>query len=777
MALIDFIPDRFKKKEESLPEKDVAWSESSSIYSMSDFEKYNPDDLISRKGFGIYKKMMIDEQVKAVVKFKRDAVTSREFLFSLDHEKYGLSEEEAKKRISLSYEIVDQLKGSWMDGLNGIMSAMYNGFSMTEKVFGQIEYDGVTWWGIDRLKLKPFDTFFFKTDDYGNVEDTIQKIAGKEQKVELNKFIKFIVNPDTDEHYGGSELREAYRAWFSKDVIIKFRNMYLERHAGGFRYIQAKEGKTIVAGSADYVAMQNALNSIQTSTGMILPNNVDIVSEYPANNVAYKEAIDDYDTAIARALLVPNLLGVSPQGNTGSFAQSTNQLEAFLWTLEADANRLEEAINEQLFRQLAKVNFGDDAWPRFKFKPASGSKKLELLSTWKDLVSAGAVQHTESDESHIRDLLEFPEGTEVIKDEQPGQEGSNVDDSTNSGDTDTGAIDEEEKKDKEKGDDKKPLEEEEDKALSVDSTIIGKGLVSVTAFSSAVRRCDFAVIAKTSDSITDDFTAETAKTMDFIIEDLIVKAKEGGPLTDDVSDNIKRLKVDKQLNRKLNNIQKAMLKEGYSSGVKHASLEIDKAMKTSFSIHHDQERLKFIADDYFKVKAFKITGNFTDAAVSTIEAAILNGAKYDKAWYEVEQDIYRTFATKGMISTEQAKEALGEALGVASPDARIRTVIRTSTFDAINEARHSYFTDPALDGYVVAYEYSAILDDRTTQICNHLDAENRGDHSVAWYGNHAEFRPPNHYNCRSLLIPVTEDDVDSFVEGAEPTMTPQEGFK
>ncbi|MCK5609668.1 DUF935 family protein [Candidatus Pacearchaeota archaeon] len=777
MITINKIKALFKDEPivEKLPAEDVGWSERSAIYSLNDFEKYNPDDLIGRKGYGIYRKMMQDEQIKAVVKFKRDAVTSRDYMFTLDGKKYGLSDSEVKKRIALSYEIIEQLEGSWIDAINGIMSAIYNGFSMTEKIFNQIEFDNVTWWGLKKLKLKPYDTFYFNVDEFGEIIKIVQKFNGSEQILDGEKFIKYIVNPDIDEHYGSSELREAYRSWFSKDIIYKFRNMWLERHAGGFRIVSAKEGKTITAGSAEYVALQNALNNINTSTGIVLPNSVELKSEYPAKNVAYKEALDDCDTAIARALLVPNLLGVSPQGTNGSLAQSGTQLEAFLWTLEADAIRLEETINEQLFRQLAKVNFGDDGWPRFKFKPASGTKKLELINSWKELVTAGAVVHTDTDDKHLRELLEFPEaGEEIKKDVLTDDTGS----------TDTGDItdlDDLPNKDNDEGSEedgplknKKPKDEEE---LTVDSTIIGKGLISVGAFSSAVRRVDFAVIAKTSDSITDEYTFKTAKTMDDIIADLLLKARSAGLITENVTDNIKALKVDSKLKRKLNSIQNAMLKEGFRTGTQHAALEIDKAKNSAFSRTIGKERIDLIAEDYFKMKAFKITGNLTDDAVSIIETEILNGAKYDKTWHEVEQEIYRTFASKGMISIEQAKDALGEALGVTNPDARIRTITRTSTFDAINEARHSYFTDPSLDGFVVGYEYSAILDGRTTTICKHLDEEDRGNHPMEWYDQNPQFRPPNHYNCRSLLIPVTELDEENFVEGGEPTVLPQAGFR
>ncbi|MCK5117845.1 MAG: hypothetical protein KAR44_14720, partial [Candidatus Aegiribacteria sp.] len=239
------------------PQGDVAWAESSRIYATNSFNKYNPDELIGRKGYAIYRKMMQDEQVKAAVKFKRDAITSRDFFFELDHEAHGLTKDEAERRIALSYRIIENMRGSWMDALNGIMSAYYNGFSMSEKIFGQFEFSNLTWWGIERLNLKPYDTFFFNTDEFGNIIQYIQQMSGKEQELDPEKFIHYVVNPDIDEHYGGSELREAYRAWFSKDAVIKFRNMWLERHAGGFRRIQVKDGQTISPNSAEYLSIQN----------------------------------------------------------------------------------------------------------------------------------------------------------------------------------------------------------------------------------------------------------------------------------------------------------------------------------------------------------------------------------------------------------------------------------------------------------------------------------------------------------------------------------------
>ena len=37
---------------------------------------------------------------------------------------------------------------------------------------------------------------------------------------------------------------------------------------------------------------------------------------------------------------------------------------------------------------------------------------------------------------------------------------------------------------------------------------------------------------------------------------------------------------------------------------------------------------------------------------------------------------------------------------------RIETIVRTNLMDALSQGRKAFFEDPALDGYVVAYQYS-----------------------------------------------------------------------
>ena len=140
---------------------------------------------------------------------------------------------------------------------------------------------------------------------------------------------------------------------------------------------------------------------------------------------------------------------------------------------------------------------------------------------------------------------------------------------------------------------------------------------------------------------------------------------------------------------------------------------------------------------------------------------------------DTQDQIYKSLASDGYVSVEDAKAALGDAFDLptdAQTDHRVKTIVRTNTFEAINEARYNYFNDPALTGFVQAMEYSAIMDARTTAICDHLDGQIHHKDS-AFYN---EFKPPNHYNCRSLLIVVTAND--SWKESPLPTMHPQKGF-
>ena len=113
---------------ETIPDKEEAFSADSLIQNAM-FTQYNPDELLTRKGHKVYKRMMTDEQVKAVIRFHRDAVTGREWSFE-DHP--GLTEEENQSRKELLTEIIRKMPGSFKTRMDMVMSSLGTGFSLVE---------------------------------------------------------------------------------------------------------------------------------------------------------------------------------------------------------------------------------------------------------------------------------------------------------------------------------------------------------------------------------------------------------------------------------------------------------------------------------------------------------------------------------------------------------------------------------------------------------------------------------------------------------------------
>lgn len=802
MALSDVIRSLFKPKAPAakLPAGDVAYSESL-LYSRSDWPKYNPDDLIGRKGFGVYRKMMTDEQVKAVVKFKRDAVTSRRFYFEIEEEvpdeevaddpsavdgadgidgdgsidpdagndakpdvkkpayrrkrfsKRQTTEPEDPElelRLCVAYEWFEQMEGSPIDVFNGIMSAMHHGFSMTEKVFKQIEYDGRTWWGIERLRLKPYSSFFFHSDEFGNLKKVTQRWENVEKPIDPEKFIHHIYNRDVDEHYGQSELREAYRAWFSKDMIIRFWNIFMERHASGFLWLTPKEGTDIRAGTAEYTALTNLLTNLQAKTGWLLPSNVEANFQMPSNNVAFEVAVDHHNLAIAKALLVPNLLGVSETGKTGAYSQSQTQLEAFLWTLEQDARRLEEVINEQLIKPLCKINFGEEGpYPVFRFNPISETMKFMVVAKWKELVQAGAVEASDTDEAHLRELMDFPEKGEPMR--KPGL----VNPVTGLPIPGTDKMPPTQRL---PGQPKKPIGKPAD---AVDETIVGKGRVKIehdrkVKLSRAEKRVDFAVIDNKAVLIQ----ARGIERASQVVRDGIAAIKRmlteqdvlGNP------DKVADVQIPARMVSKLNRIIGETLQDAWNLGHEHARREIEKAIvnMARVDVNFAAPDLKLLGDaadrakKFLESKAYSTAGDISDNVRRKVTTILYNGIKGSWPLSEIEARI---------------EEEVG--VGVVP---HLATGIRTTTFESLNEARYDFFTSPDMTGFVEALEYSAILDGKTTEICQHLNGKVYPADSDVW----DQYRPPNHYNCRSLLVAVTT--LDNWKESPTPKVDPQDGF-
>lgn len=898
----------------------VAWAEVSAILAQ---QKYNPDDLIGRKGFDVYKRMMYDEQVKSVMHFKRSTITGRDWQFELDAKDSGLSETEARKRVSVFKAMVENgYRGAFIDGLNAVMKAMWQGFSITEQNFGTFEHDKKAWWGLAELRSKPFDTFYPIVNDKGDVLRWVQKSPrGANTELDMAKFVYYRFNPDCDEHYGQSELRAAYRPFLSKDIAIRYRNIFMERLAAGFVVVTAQEGHGMTRGDANWNAMTDILKTISGKSGIIMPEGLDIeVVMPPSGQVStFLEAIEQDDQAIARAALVPNLLGMSPGGQTGSYSQSDTQFDVFMIVSDGEASRLEDALNEQVFGPLGRVNFADGVAPRFRFKPLSKRRVQQVLDMWGKLVTGKAVQASEPDEAHLRKMLEFPEKGELLEDPAAAAPFTPL---TPASHNDEG--DEDERRPVGRGDEsdegrdagkkramrrarftesrplyvrrqltnwrdvdrwakaqgfrttagsamhatvcysRVPLDwmkagESHQETLQVPPggprvvAALGSEGAVVLHFASSALAWRHEEI-KNAGASWDYENYEPHVTISYEAGDLKLAdiepyrgALEFGPeIFEDIKEDFKpkefskrprsqfaisraevrvafsiierqtdveherhivaiedafadvvaeattripaseeeagKFTLDGNKVRGIESAVRRMLKAGMDIGVDHSKREVARARKRFERI--DMARLGDMAGDWLRQKSFTITGDIQAGAVKEIRNSLVRGLKFNWGHERVKEDVYKTLVKKGFLGGRAAAQALGVGdkdrlaelleINTGLEPYRLDTVVRTNMFEAVNEARFNTFTDPVLGDFVRGFEYSAVLDGRTTEVCAHLDGKKY--ERERWEGDLRPWVPPNHFNCRSLLVPITAVDEEAEFEDAAPDIEPQEGF-
>lgn len=795
----------------------------------SEWWRVNPDTLVRQQGLRVYAKMRDDDQVKAASQFKRDAIISRGWTFSYD-DSSKLDPNEQERRVQLFNDIIEAYPGSFVDALNGVAAGREFGFSITEKVFSPVTLPTGEAMGINRLRFRDPSTFEFITDGWGTLTEFRQRAGGQLITLDLKDFIHYVHAPDVDPYFGRSDLRAAYKYWYMKGRMQDYWGLYMERLAGGFPVLTAKDSTAPRPGTSDYEAMKSILAGLRGAAGILVPVGMEFKLEQHSPTDAFERFITFADLGIAKALLVPNLMGVSHTGHTGggtagsgAGSQSQTQLEAFYWTLTSDQTRLEAVMNEQLFAPLAKLNFADGNGPTFAFKPLSDERLRWLVTTWAALIAGGAVVSTEEDEKFLRDLLDMPErdedDTPLITPQQQMQQDLAEKQLEATTQAQRGAQEPDAVKTPQQQ--QKKFEAMEAEIAELRTLVMSRssGDVNVNlpphvgadthpsrsgnatgaaghvhvhaqlrsctraAFTRAVQRVNFSVIESKQMAATSQVTSDAAATIATAVDRLLSDGRMQKAVDD--PSKIPTLKLSGDEVGKIKNVIKSGLVNSYVDGVAMARNELDrggaKMKRAAFA------SVKNVAADYLDANAFRIGGNLSDATRAIIQQEMLNGVKAGDTISDIKTNIWDRLVSKGITSKEavqgvETDEAINNALDdlwvdtEAGAAAYLTTLVRTNVFDAFNEGRFAEFTDPALGDFVAALEYSAILDDRTTEICLSLDGSVWDTDNPLW----DTYRPPNHYNCRSILIGITQVDVDrgewDGTESPPPSVEPQDGF-
>ena len=367
---------------------------------------WNPDDLASRKGLEIYDRMGVDDQVWSALEVKR---LSR---LATSWDIVSASEQSRDVEIrNFVADAVSMLPGSFDQKLKEFMSSIQFGFAIAEKLW-KIQESG-KWQGkavYRDIKIKSPFGIQFVLDQYGNIVPAgIQITQGPAagQRLNTDKFALWSYNRQFSNPYGRSDLRSAYRSWFSKELIIRYYNLHIERFASPTAICYIPEHMS----ESEAQSIRTLMEGLQNQTTATLPEGakLEYLESRLGGAIAFKfsEAVDMHNRFIARAVLVPDLMGYSGNVQGGSFALGKRQIDVFFMILRALGNELEEAvIGEQIIRPLVDYNFsGVTTYPRFRFRDldADLDTKAKIVRL---LIESGAMDPRED---WVRGYLDLPQ--------------------------------------------------------------------------------------------------------------------------------------------------------------------------------------------------------------------------------------------------------------------------------------------------------------------------------------------------------------------------------
>ncbi len=206
---------------------------------------------------------------------------------------------------------------------------------------------------------------------------------------------------------------------------------------------------------------------------------------------------------------------------------------------------------------------------------------------------------------------------------------------------------------------------------------------------------------------------------------------------------------------------RAMLDRAWEAGQRDARAEVRQARSAvrAYDASVTSSFIPNLAVTWLRSYAFYITGLIADHVINEAKGIILNGIKTGEASSVIAGKLLETF-----IPFIGDDTVLKDAR-VLTPH-RLETIVRTNTTAAYNHGRLTYFVDKDVLPFLKGVRYSAILDERTTPVCNHL-------HGKVFKPGSPDLEallPPNHFNCRSVVVPIVAGeriDVSEFITPSE----------
>jgi SPP1 gp7 family putative phage head morphogenesis protein len=721
---------------------------------------YQPDNLFNKKKIQIYNDMMYDAEIESSIN------TLKTIRLSSGWDIQPASDSPIhREQADFVKHNFENVEGSFEDDLREIMGAVEMGVSISEIVLHQFEKG--TWKnkiGLKALKCKNPKYFNLFVDDFDNLrENGVVNISSIDygQQYPTEKFCIYSFNKKYENVFGTSRIRSLYDLWFIKNIIMKAWGVYLEKFGHPLPIIKHPP--------LDDITKQNlleALRQIRYETGLLVPKDLELeIKEASGRGADVHKACIDYINEQIRKTILGQTLTSSTSGQ-GSYSLGAVHFDILLFYEEQLGKDVSsQAINEQLIKRLIDYNYVDvEDYPKFQFKPLVQKNIEGIIDKYFIGIEKGVLKPIPEDENLIREWLNLPKRKEAEAPapvvQQTPQQAQQPTDRQQAQEL-TRELEKSGFEVVNKDMIFKEVEKFQEKIFT------GVGRRRFTPYEEAT---DFVEAKSIHEVNTERYATKIGEFVQRGMSDLTRQIQKNRIIEDKNFDAFKSLALS--TTGDIKNEFHRMLTEGYEQSVRQARQEImnKKRKKNNYSelikFQYEMDLRKITPEEalkYFEAKSFDMAGIERNYILEKVRTTLYNTIKTGATLRDTIEELQRQLSPyyeRGLVGDEALRGY------------RLETVVRTNLNEAFNEGRKGFFEAPELEGYVVAYQYSAILDDRVRPNHACMDGRIYSVNSPIW-DTHT---PPNGFNCRCILIPITTDEEWQEDDRPPKSCDPDAGF-